>query len=845
MVIARLGVHCRGTVQGVGFRPFVHRLASDLGLAGEVENVAGSVWIDLQGERIALQQFLRRLAAELPPPGRLEPLQPDWLPPLPQRPPGVRIAAAPAQPLAIGLVAPALSADLAPCASCLAELEDPADRRHGYPFISCAACGPRYSIATAEPYARAHTTLAAFPLCPACEREFHDPADRRFHAETIGCPSCGPRLALWTPPDADGPQLDSSPSGPLQSGAPQGDPIERACRLLQAGRILALQGVGGFQLLVDATDSQAVQRLRRRKRRPSKPFALLVADQAALEAWIAPHCELQAAERDLLSGPAAPIVLLRRRAPGAEPFPAEPFLGVAPGSPALGVMLPASPLHHLLARRLGRPLVATSGNRSGESLCTDPREARQRLAGMADGWLVHNRPIARPLDDSVLQWVAGGVAMLRRARGFAPQALPLSLPGRPPSRPAPLVLACGGDLKCAPALAHGDRLWLAPHLGDLADARVQARLRGGLEELLARPGEPVAALVSDAHPGYGSHQLAAALAGGRHRRVPHHLAHGLAVAAEHRLELPLLVLALDGLGYGDPDPADHSPSDPGGAALADAGAPVVLWGGELLLVQGGAGAGLRVRRLASLRPFPLPGGERAMVEPRRSALGLLAAADPALVQHPGAAATAAAFRPQELQLLLQAIASGCQAPLCSSTGRLFDAVASLLDLVQRLSYEGEGGLRLEGLALQAPGSALQATELQAITAYPLPLRPSALPLGQLDWQPLLTALLADRAAGVAGPLIAARLHGALAEGWALAIEQAARRWRLRTVALGGGCFQNRLLLELCIARLRRAGLEPWWGQQVPCNDGGLAAGQVWAALHSLSITKTLPSLSAA
>ena len=834
---ARLRLHCCGLVQGVGFRPLVHRLAAAHGLAGEIENVAGAVRLELQGPRPALEALLHDLPRALPPPGRLEPLQPEWLPPLDPAPAGLRIAVAAPQPLAIGLVAPALVADLAPCASCLAELEDPANRRHGYPFISCAACGPRYSIATAEPYARAHTTLAPFPLCAACAAEFHDPADRRFHAETIGCARCGPRLDLWM-----GPQTDKPFEGP--PGDPLADPLDRACRLLQAGRILALQGVGGFQLLVDATNPQAVGRLRRRKRRPAKPFALLLADRAALEIWIAPHCALREEERELLAGPAAPIVLLRRHS-AAEPFP-----GVAPGSPALGVMLPASPLHHLLARRCGRPLVATSGNRSGEPLCTDPLEARQRLAGIADAFLVHNRPIARPLDDSVLQWVAGGVALLRRARGFAPQALPLALPPRSASaalaNPAPLVLACGGDLKCAPALAGPDRLWLAPHLGDLADGRVQERLRGGLEEVLVRHGDRVAALVSDAHPGYGSHQLACRLDGARHRRVPHHLAHGLAVLAEHRLGLPLLVLALDGLGYGDLREVDRG--------LGASAAP--LWGGELLLVRAGVAGRLRVRRLASLRPFFLPGGERAMVEPRRSALGLLAAADPGLLAHPGAAATAAAFLPQERQLLLQAIASGCQAPICSSTGRLFDAVASLLDLVQRLSYEGEGGLRLEGLALRNPNpeglnpeglnpGGLNPGGLQEAGAYPLPLRPAALPLGQLDWHPLLRALLADRAAGVAGPLIAARFHRGLAEGWAAAIGQAARRWQLRTVALGGGCFQNRLLLELCIASLRRAGLDPWWGQQIPCNDGGLAAGQVWAALHSLSITKTLPSLPAA
>lgn len=823
---ARLLLHCRGTVQGVGFRPFVHRLASELALTGELENVAGAVRLDLHGERPALETFLGRLPAELPPPAVLQPLQPRWLPPRLPPPAGLRIAAAAPRALGPGLFAPALLADRAPCPACRAELADPANRRHRYPFISCCACGPRYSIATAEPFARAHTTLAAFPLCPACRREFLDPSDRRFHAETSGCPVCGPRLQL----------LDG------EGNAPMGDPtagddeaIQAAAALLLAGGILALQGVGGFQLLVDATRPEAVAGLRRRKRRPAKPFALLVGDPA----WLEGAVRIGAAELEALRSPAAPIVLLRRRDGGAAPADAARAGGeqrvceaVAPGSPSLGVMLPASPLHQLLVEAAGRPLVATSGNPSGEPLCTDPREARQRLGAIADAFLVHNRPIARPLDDSLLQLIDGRPALLRRARGYAPASLELPVP--PPADRA--VLALGGDLKAAPALALGGRVWVAPFQGDLAGLRQQQAVERGLEAILQRGRDPGAAggpepprqLVADAHPGYVSRAIAVRLAERRGlplQLVQHHHAHGLAVAAEHGLAGPLLVWAADGLGYG-PGPGHQ------------------LWGGELLRLDGAGGA----ERLACLRPFPLPGGERAMREPRRAALGLLLAADPALLQHPGARACREAFSASERQLLAAAVAGGCNAPLSSGLGRLFDAVASLLDVVQEQSYEGESGLLLEGLAQRrregAAAEAWGACEAALLPLVPAPLAPAGagaapgLPLGGLDWEPLLRHLLAARAAGADAASLAAAFHGALVAGLVAAAEQAAARTGCRRVALSGGCFQNARLLEGCIGGLRAAGLEPWWSVQLPCNDGGLALGQLWAALERRPITKS-------
>ncbi|MEI8249864.1 MAG: carbamoyltransferase HypF [Synechococcus sp. ELA057] len=810
-----LRVFCRGVVQGVGFRPAVSRLAASLALEGRITNVDGAVRLELVGSRPALELFLRRLEGVLPAAARLEPLRSEWLdPPLPRElasVTGLRMDAAPAVPLAEGWYAPSLVADRAPCASCLAELDDPADRRHGYPFISCAQCGPRWSIATAAPWCRAHTTLAPFPLCRECRREFEQPADRRFHAETIACPRCGPRLSLHL----------ARPSFTICSDA---DPLQRAAALLRSGGILALQGVGGFQLLVLATDQAAVARLRRRKRRAGKPLALLVESLSDLE----PLLQVDQAEREALHHPAAPIVLLRRRS-GSDGA----LIGVAPGSPCLGVMLPASPLHLLLARAVGAPLVCTSGNRSGESLCIEASEAMQRLEGIADGVLHHDRAIARPSDDSLLQLVRGHPTLLRRARGYAPE--PLRLAPMPGSRPADTLLALGGDLKSAPALGVGNQVWLAPHLGDLRDARVQGRWRAGLEDLLRRAPAPVQAVLCDGHPGYLSHQAAGSLARPV-QSVPHHLAHGLAVVVEHGLQPPVLLVAFDGLGYGGPP--GPGPTE-AGAAVAVAEPLPQLRGGEVLLLEPGDGSGWRASTAASLLPFPLPGGVAAMREPRRSALGLLQRAGG--LEHPGAWRLRRAFPPEDRRLLEMALRTSGLFPMCSSAGRLFDGAAALLGLVQVLRHEGEGGMRLQAAAQQ--GLPL----LDACVPELLPLLPVP-EAGRwwLDWRPLLLELLNRSAPGADRACAAAWFHLALAEGLAASLQallvglpcQHEPRPRpghpafgpaAVPIVLSGGCFQNALLLEATLGALERRHLVGHWSQAVPCNDGGLALGQIAAA----------------
>jgi hydrogenase maturation protein HypF len=785
----RLRLHIEGLVQGVGFRPFVHRLASALELAGWVENTAAGVCLELEGPAAALEAFLARLPRERPPHSRLDRLQQQWLPP--QASAGFRILTTAAQiaPSCPPAAATALQLpDLAPCAACLAELTDPASRRCGYAFTSCAHCGPRFSILRALPFERRHTALASFRLCAACASEYADPRNRRFHAQTTCCPACGPRLSWFTP---GGPRLwdPARPSGPISPC------LAAAAAALRAGRIVALQSVGGFQLLCLAGSEAAVAELRRRKGRPEKPFALLAPDLA----WVRRHCLLGPAEERLLTAPAAPIVLLRGRHGVA--------LGVAPHNPWLGVMLAASPLHALLLRELGVPLLATSGNRSGEPLCADPERVEEELGAIADGFLCHDRPIANPVDDGLIQLAAGAPMLLRHARGQAPSVVALTPLLPHPDRLAGVV-AMGGQLKGSLAVGvAGGRAWLGPHLGDLDSLAAEQRLRQVLSDALERFGLRPRCFVVDGHPAYASRRIGAELAaaaGVPLLEVQHHQAHLLACMAEHGLPPPAVGVAWDGAGHG------------GDGAL---------WGGECLRLEAPGGAA-SFTRLARLRPFPLPGGERAMREPRRAALGLLyagfgpAAFDGVTRLLPSLAAFGADERPVLARMLQQRL----QSPLCSSVGRLFDAIASLLGLAQRCSFEGQAALRLEAAARAAlpalPG------RLAPAAAYTVAISPGG--FGEpwlLDWQPLLEALLHDLAADRPVEAIALAFHQALAQ----LLAALAGQLGVKRLLLAGGCFQNRLLLELAVECLADAGIEALWPQRIPCNDGGLALGQLLAA----------------
>jgi hydrogenase maturation protein HypF len=776
---ARLAIEVRGAVQGVGFRPFVHRLAHELGLGGRVVNDGRGVRLEVEGPPGALELFRERLRSGPPRAAVIETITERALEPVGEG--EFRIRASDGDAAKSVAVLP----DLATCPACLEEVFDPAARRFGYPFTNCTDCGPRFSIVVDLPWDRPRTTMRAFALCPDCRAEYEDPDDRRFHAQPIACPRCGPRLELAT---ADGRVVAEREAA-----------LAAAVGTIAEGGIVALKGIGGFQLLVDARDEDAVARLRARKRRPVKPLAVMVRDLDAARRL----ARVDAADAALLADRAAPIVLVRRR-------PDAGLAGaVAPGNPFVGVMLPASPLHHLLARALGFPVVATSGNLSDEPIAIDDAEARRRLGAIADLFLGHDRPIARHVDDSVVRIVLGAPQVVRRARGYAPLPVPVAGDG-------PAVLAVGAHQKDAVALALGPRVFVSQHVGDLETPQARAAFeRVAVDFVRLWEAEP-ARLAHDLHPDYPSTRWAIAAAAadgglleraGRPPRsiprvaVQHHHAHLAGLLAEHGAPGPALAFTWDGTGYG-----------PDGT----------VWGGEVLL---GDAAGFE--RVARLRPFALPGGEAAIREPWRVALSLLAALEgPARAAgHPALAH--AGVGADERRAVARLLERGVRSPATSSAGRLFDGVAALAGLAVRSSFEGEAAMALEFAAGSASGAGHGGFALTE-TPSPPALAPFQRPraeLVELDWRPLVAALVAARAAGAGATEIAARFHTALARA-AVAL---ARRFDVRRVALSGGCFQNLRLTSETAAHLGAAGREVLVHRRVPANDGGIALGQAAVA----------------
>ena len=759
----RLRLRILGAVQGVGFRPFVYRLATELELGGWVRNSTSGVLIEVEGPRDRLDAFLARVEREAPPRARIQSVEPVFLDPA-----GLEGFAV-LESVEVGPPTALVLPDVATCADCLKEIFDPSDRRHLYPFTNCTNCGPRYSIVLGLPYDRERTTMRRFRMCPDCAREYDDPADRRFHAQPNACPACGPKLELW---DARG-----------RRSAESHDALLEAAERIRKGEIVAVKGLGGFHLACDAADDEAVRRLRARKRREEKPFALLF---PSLEA-VRERCRVSALEERLLLSPEAPIVLLEARDRAALPPAAAPprsrarpiAPSVAPGNPYLGVMLPYTPLHHILLRELGFPIVATSGNASEEPIATDEREALERLAGIADAYLVHDRPIARHVDDSIARIAAGREIVLRRARGYAP------LPCRTP-RPLETTIAVGAHLKNAVALSVGEQVFVSQHVGDLETPQALEAFREVVESLKSLYGAEPSLVACDLHPDYASTVYARSL-GLPLASVQHHHAHVAACMAENELEGRVLGVSWDGTGLG----ADGT-----------------VWGGEFLLATLDS-----FERFAHLRTFRLPGGDAAAREPRRAALGILYEifGDGALER--GGAPTLDAFAPRELGLLLRALRSGLNSPVTSSAGRLFDAVASILGLRQRARYEAQAAMELEFACLGA-GRAKR---------YELPLeQPSGGGPLVVDWEGAVRGMLRDPA-----PLgeAARGFHEALAR----AIVAVAERAGEERVVLTGGCFQNKVLSEEAVRRLREAGFRPYWHQRIPPNDGGIALGQAVAA----------------
>jgi hydrogenase maturation protein HypF len=754
----RRALFVRGIVQGVGFRPHVHGLASRLGLGGFVRNQTDGVRIEVEGTQGAVDRFVAGLTADAPPLARIETV--DAASRAIEGQTTFRIESSDECPPEGPVLLPA---DAATCGACLDELFDPRDRRYRYPFVNCTDCGPRLTIIRAAPYDRARTTMAGFAMCRPCRAEYEDPAGRRFHAQPNCCPDCGPRLALL---DADGRAL-------------AGEPLTAALAALRGGAIVAVKGLGGYHLACDATREDAVRALRERKRRDEKPFAVMVGTPEAAAAL----CEVSAEERSLLVSAERPIVLLRRRRGGPVAD------AVSPGNPLLGVLLPYSPLHHLLARSMERPLVMTSGNASDEPIAFDDADAVVRLRGIADLFLAHDRPIHLRCEDSVARVAGGELSLLRRSRGYAPR--PLALPAPCPVR----VLAVGGHLKAAFAL--GDTAaTLSPHLGDLEDHRAFRAYLDAIahyERLLSFTPDAIA---HDLHPDYASTAYAAeraAAEGLRRVAVQHHHAHMASCLAEHGLTGPAIGVIFDGTGYG----ADGT-----------------VWGGEFLV-----GDSRDYTRAAHLRPVALPGGERAVREPWRMAVSyLLDAGVPDRLALVAPQATPAALR-----TVNRMIERGLNAPPCSSMGRLFDAVAALAGLRGRTSFEGQAAMELEWLASEAPADG----------SYPFEVVGGDGAL-VVDTRPLVRAVAGDCAAGVARATVARRFHDTVVD----VIDRVCGRLRaahgLDTVVLSGGVFQNAILSAGAAARLRAAGFMVYRHREVPPNDGGLALGQLAVAAATLA-----------
>ncbi len=760
----RVRARVNGIVQGVGFRPYVYKLARSLDLGGHVRNDERGVEVEVEGPADAVASFLERLPAEAPPLARVEGVVAESITPRGER--SFEIAPSSGE----GTPATEISPDSATCGDCLAEIRDPSDRRYRYPHTNCTNCGPRFTIVRGIPYDRSLTTMAAFEMCEDCRAEYGDPADRRFHAQPNACPVCGPRVRLL---DSVGAELDTGSD----------DAVAATAAALARGLIVAIKGLGGYHLACRADQEEVVAELRRRKHREDKPFALMCADLEAAAALV----ELSEAERLLLSGSERPIVIARRR-PGA-PVAAS----VAPASPDLGVMLPYTPLHHLLLADSGVSLVVTSGNVSDEPIAFTDDDALSQLGAIADRFCTHDRPIHTRTDDSVARALSPEVRaeplILRRSRGWVPRGL-----GLPISTPAP-ILACGAELKSTFCLARGDRAFPSHHIGDLKNYETLLSFRDGIshfERLLELEPEIVA---HDLHPDYLSTSYALDRAGVAHVGVQHHHAHLAAALAEHGEEGPAVGAIYDGTGYG----TDRS-----------------VWGGELLVGD------LRdYERVGLLFPVRLPGGEKAIKQPWRMACAWLTVCEDG---DPGAPpdSLAGLVEQADWEAVVGMCRSGVASPLTTSAGRLFDAVAALCGIRAEVNYEGQAAIELEGLAArEAPVSAAE--------AYPLPILDEEPGPMVLDARETIRAIRGDLNAGTGVPRIAARFHAALAAATVEATARAAERNGVEAVALAGGAFANRLLIEAVAGGLVGRGLLPLIPRELPPGDGGISYGQVAVA----------------
>jgi hydrogenase maturation protein HypF len=745
-----------GALQGVGFRPHVYRLAKSLQLCGWVLNDSRGVTIEAEGQRPSLESLLVRVVEEMPPNAYAQSIETAWLDAAGLGSFEIRESSSnDARPTAFVLP------DIATCPECLSDIRDQSNRRYRYPFTNCTNCGPRYSIIESLPYDRARTTMKAFVMCAECRAEYEDPDNRRFHAQPNACSTCGPRVEIR---DRNG----------LTVAIGEDALIETALTIRAEG-IVAVKGMGGFHLMADARSEAAVRNLRERKHREEKPLAVMFPSLDSVRT----HCILSPMEERVLTSPASPIVLVERRS-GVDIAPA-----VAPDNPYLGVMLPYTPLHHLLLADVAFPVVATSGNISDEPICFDEDDAVDRLGDIADLFLVHNRPIARHVDDSVARVVAGTDQILRRARGYAP--LPVTL-----EREVPPVLAVGGHLKNTIAVATGHDVFVSQHIGDLETEAAHAAFEDVIDSLEGIYEIEHEVAVCDAHPDYSSTRYAQKNAR-RFVAVQHHIAHVMSCAAENGVAPPFLGVSWDGTGYGTDG---------------------TVWGGEFFLVGGQS-----VRRFAHFRTFALPGGEKAVREPRRSAIGLLYemfGGDLREVTRSADLATAAEFK-----TFISMLERGVNSPRTSSAGRLFDAVSALLGIRYVNAFEGQGAMELEfqlsgGVSDEALPFHIQAADGEDEPDF------------IVDWARAIESLIKERDDGGPNWLMSAKFHNGLAQ----TINEIAEHAMMERVVLSGGCFQNRYLTERAIEVILGSGRTPYWHQRIPPNDGGIALGQIAAACHT-------------
>ena len=760
IMLSRVKIVIRGAVQGVGFRPFVYRLAEELKLKGWVINSSSGVFIEAEAEKFKLDEFVLRIQKENPPHSFIQSFEFSYRDPAGYNKFEIRKSDDKGSRTVLMLP------DIATCNECINDVFDPNNRRYLYPFTNCTNCGPRYSIIEKLPYDRINTSMKIFEMCDECKKEYEDPLNRRFHAQPNACPICGPKLELW---DKKGRVMSKKHYALLE-----------AVNAVKYGKIIALKGVGGFHLIVDARNEEAVQKLRKRKHREEKPLALMYPNIDSVYC----DCEVSEFEKRLLLSPESPIVLLKRH---DETDLAD---SIAPGNPYLGIMLPYSPLHLILMKELAFPIVATSGNLSDEPICTDESEALIRLKDIADMFLVHNRPIVRHVDDSIARIILDREMVTRRARGYAP--LPVQL-----NRKMPNLLAVGAHLKNNISVSVDNNVFISQHIGDLETAEAYSAFEHVINDLKNIYEVTPESVVCDKHPNYLSTNFANH-SGIKVESIQHHYAHIASCMAENELTGNVLGVSWDGTGYGD----DGS-----------------IWGGEFFIANEKS-----YKRIAHLRKFKLPGGETAIKEINRTAIGLLYEILGERVFEQNELMPIKNTPEKELKILQKMLTGNINSPVTSSAGRLFDAVSSIIGISSYSHYEGQAAMQLE-FAIDSepidkayPFNVINSTHKKSDVKF------------IIDWEPIIINIMADLNKRVTKNVISAKFHNTLAN----AVLEIAKKTGESKVVLSGGCFQNKYLLEKTIKFLQKEDFKPYWHQRVPTNDGGISLGQIAAAANKIN-----------